>query len=467
MVGPDLTTVQKPRVVILGAGPAGTRCAQTLVKTGIRPLVIDENQRSGGQIYRRQPDNFQRSAVDLYGSDAGKAISIHNTFDELADQIDYWPESLVWNIRGNKIYLVRDNQQYSIEFSSLVICSGATDRLLPMPGWNYAGCYSLGGAQIALKSQACAIGNDVVLIGTGPLLYLIAAQYHKAGAQVAAVLDTSSFSKRILAMPELLANPKALYQGLLLTASLIKAGVPLYTGITPLEVNGTSEEGVDGISFLDRRNRRRQIDCDAVGMGYHLRPETQLADLAHCAFEFDELSRQWLVATDDLGRSSVSGVYLAGDGARVLGAEAAEASGELAALTLLKDSGLPSDQLRTQLLRQTLARLQRFANGLSKAFPWPHQLVTDLPDDTVLCRCEAVTVGELRNTIETTGASETNRAKAFSRVGMGRCQGRFCANASTEIIAAKRNEPIHFAGRQRSQAPIKPILLAITNEETS
>jgi pyruvate/2-oxoglutarate dehydrogenase complex dihydrolipoamide dehydrogenase (E3) component len=81
-----------------------------------------------------------------------------------------------------------------LEFSRVIVATGATDRILPVPGWTLPGVYSLGAAQIALKFQGCAIGERVVFAGSGPLLYLVAYQYAKAGAKVVAVLDSSPFS---------------------------------------------------------------------------------------------------------------------------------------------------------------------------------------------------------------------------------------------------------------------------------
>ncbi|MCX7174935.1 MAG: NAD(P)/FAD-dependent oxidoreductase [Proteobacteria bacterium] len=453
-----------PRVIIIGAGPAGVRCAETLVAAGIRPTIIDEGRRDGGQIYRRQPDNFTRSYSTLYGTEAAKAAVLHSCFDALRERVDYLPETLVWNISERVVYALRLGKLVELPFDALVLCTGATDRLMPVKGWNFAGTYSLGGAQVALKSQACAIGRRTAFIGTGPLLYLVAAQYLKAGAGVAAVLDTSPWSLRLAALPKLLAMPRALFNGMALTLALRRAGVPMYNGVTPLEITGSGEGGVSGLSFKDARGQAHSLACDAVALGYHLRPETQLADLARCEFQFDAATRQWLPRIDPDGRSSVHGVYLAGDGARILGANAAEASGRLAALAVLKDSGHPVETDVVDGQRRILARLERFAQGLRQSFPWPAHFAANLPDDAVVCRCEAVTVGELRRVVAQTGATESNRAKAFSRVGMGRCQGRYCGNAAAEIIAHAADVPIDQVGRLRGQAPVKPLPIAIAED---
>jgi NADPH-dependent 2,4-dienoyl-CoA reductase/sulfur reductase-like enzyme len=454
-----------PRIVIVGAGPAGVRCAETLVAAGLRPTVIDENRRDGGQIYRRQPENFTRSYETLYGPEAHRAMALHGTFDRLREQIDYLPETLVWNIADRHVYVASGTRQRSLEFDTLVLCTGAADRLMPLKGWNFAGAYSLGGAQVALKSQACAIGRQIVFAGTGALLYLVAAQYVKAGAKVAAVLDTSPRSKRVSALGKLLSQPSVLYKGVALELALRRAGTQIYTGVELLEIGGSAEAGVRSLAFRESSGRERRIECDAVGLGYHLRPETQLADLAHCEFRFDEPTRQWLPKLDADGRTSMRGVYIAGDGARVLGANAAEASGKLAALAVLKDLGFPTSWEAFNEQRRALKKFERFAQGLAEAFPWPAQQAARLPNDAIVCRCESVTAGELRGVIEHTGAREANRAKAFSRVGMGRCQGRYCGHAAAEIIAHAASVPIEAAGRLRGQAPVKPLPIALAEDE--
>jgi NADPH-dependent 2,4-dienoyl-CoA reductase/sulfur reductase-like enzyme len=454
----------QPRVIVIGAGPSGVRCAETLVAAGLRPTVIDENRRDGGQIYRRQPDNFTRPYAKLYGTEAERAQSLHESFDALRGKIDYQPETLAWNIADGKVHVTRNECSKALPYDALVICSGATDRLMPVKGWHYAGTYSLGASQIALKAQACAIGRQVVFMGTGPLLYLVASQYVKAGANVVAVLDTSPFMRRIAALPKLLARPAVLRNGLTLVASLKRAGVQVLTGITPIEIKGSPETGVQGVVIRDGSGNERSFECDAVAIGYHLRPETQLADLARCAFRFDHETRQWLPQVGEDGRTSVPGVYLAGDGMKVLGADAAEIGGHLAAMALLKDFKLPVAEHELQRLRDEHAKMDRFRQGLAQAFPWPAQQAAQLPDDTIVCRCEAITAGDLRRTVRDMGAQEANRAKALCRVGMGRCQGRYCGNAGAEVIAHAAGIPVEQVGRLRGQAPVKPLSIAVREE---
>lgn len=450
-------SIEQIKIAIVGAGPAGVRAAEVLVRNGIRPMVFDEGSRDGGQVYRRQPENFSRSYEKLYGSEADKALALHQTFASLKSNIDYHPETLVWNIADKHVYTQSPKGKSKFEFDALLLCTGATDRLLPIKGWHYSGNFSLGGSQVALKSQACSIGKEVVFIGTGPLLYLVSYQYMNAGANVAAVIDTSSFADRLKALPLLLKQPKALYQGVKMTYALLKAKVPLFNHATPKEIIGSDENGVSEIRFIDKSGKERSIQCDAIAMGYHLRPETQLADLARCQFEFNSDVEQWLPVNDGQGRSSQPDIYLAGDGAEILGAHAAEISGELAALSALTDLKVLQDEsTKVQLIKQ-MHSLKIFTKGLRIAFPWPRRLIKTLSHDTILCRCEGVTVGHVLDTIDITGADEANRVKSFSRVGMGRCQGRFCAHAGAELVAHHFNIAVEKAGRLRGQAPVKPV----------
>lgn len=448
-------------VIVIGAGPAGVRAAQALVEAGLRPVVIDEGRRDGGQIYRRQPEGFTRTYETLYGTEAARARALHEAFDALRPKIDYVPDTLVWNIEPNAVHLVSGTRHRKLAFDALIICSGATDRLMPVPGWHHAGTYTLGGAQVALKSQGCAIGSRVVMMGTGPLLYLVAAQYVKAGATVSAVLDTSTLAQRLRALPQLLAIPSTLKKGLALMRVLKEARVPVHRGITPLAIEGTPVDGVQGVRVRQADGAILKVQCDAVALGYHLRSETQLADLAGCEFRFDQALQQWLPVADEDGRSTVKGVYLAGDGARVRGADSAERAGRLAALAALRDFGIECNKEEANRLRTQLSRFTRFAAGLRTAFPWPARFAAALPDETIICRCEAVTAGELRRVVNEMGAREANRAKAFSRVGMGRCQGRFCAHAGAEVIAAEARVPLEAVGRLRGQAPVKPLPMAL------
>jgi len=442
-------------IVVVGAGPAGVRAAATLAKAGRSVVLIDENLRVGGQIYRQPPPGAERAPEALYGFEAAKAVAVHRALDGLA--VDYRPETLVWNARERVLDLSGPRGRERLAFDRLILATGATDRSIPFPGWTLPGVYSLGGSQIALKAQGCAIGRRVVFAGTGPLLPLVAYQYAKAGATVAAVLDTSPFAAKLKAAPGLLALPKTFAKGLYYLAQLKRHGIRVIDGVERFAVEGGSV--IEAIRW-ERPGESGRIACDAVGAGFGLRSETQLADLLGCGFAFDDLTRQWLPTKDAEGRASERHIYLAGDGAGIAGADAAELAGERVAWTLLGDTGGAVDAARVATLDAGLARIARFRRAIEAAYPFPTALHDGLADEQIVCRCEGVTVGTLKYQVERREASEMNRLKAFSRLGMGRCQGRMCASAGAELLAHWRGAAPDAVGRLRGQAPVKPVPVA-------
>jgi NADPH-dependent 2,4-dienoyl-CoA reductase/sulfur reductase-like enzyme len=454
------------RIVIVGAGPAGVRAAETLVAAGLKPIVIDENARWGGQIYRQPPANggFERSKKTLYGFEAHKADALHSTMAALLPSVDYRPDTLAWACETGRLDTLHAGRELSVPFSHLIIASGATDRVLPVPGWTLPGVYTLGAAQVALKSQGCAIGRRVVLAGTGPLLYLVAYQYVKAGAQVVAVLDTSPFSQQVAAAPKLARLPATLAKGLYYVGWLKAHGVRIERDVTLVGIRGAN-----GVQALEWRASREgspteTIACDAIGVSFGLKPETQLADLAGCRFRFDATNRCWLPEVDPMGRSSLRGVYLAGDGAGIAGADAAELAGRRAALALLDDLGIahPRGPGRPDAasIERGLKRIAVFREGIETAFAPPARCASQWPDDMIVCRCEEIDAGTLRRCIRGGEANEINRLKALTRIGMGRCQGRMCGEAALTLLAGETGKPLDAVGRLRSQPPVKPIPLS-------
>ncbi|MGR3378893.1 FAD-dependent oxidoreductase [Salipiger abyssi] len=438
-------------IVIVGAGPAGIRAAEALVAAGLCPVVIDEGARAGGQIYRRPPEGFTRPPETLYGSEAQKARALHESFDAMAARgaLIHHPESSVVAIRDGVLHVLSGGRIRHQPYRRLILATGASDRVAPLPGWQAPGVYSLGAAQIALKAQGVALGRRIVLAGSGPLLTLVAAQLLKAGAGLAAVLDTASLSDQMRGLPGMAVKPGVALRGLAMRARLGRLYRP---GVT-LERIEAGPDGPRALHWQDSRGRAHVTPCDTVALGWHLRAETHLADLAGIPFDYDARWAQYLPRADALGRAR-DGLYLAGDGLRIRGADAAERAGRLAAVACLADMGRPAPDTRADLA--ALARHDRFAGGLARAFPWPAAAIRALPDDAVVCRCEGITAGALRETAEF-GGPEANRVKSLGRVGMGRCQGRYCQLAAAELIAAGAGIAVPRAGRLRGQAPARPV----------
>jgi NADPH-dependent 2,4-dienoyl-CoA reductase/sulfur reductase-like enzyme len=443
------------QIVVIGAGPAGLRAVEALVRGGVRPILIDEAERPGGQIYRQPPSGATRAPKALYGFEADKAVALHEVLSRLGDIVDYRPRTLVWNVHDNHLDTLGPGGQGGVDFGRLVIASGAMDRVLPFPGWTLPGVFTLGGAQIALKAQGVSIGRRVAFVGAGPLLPLVVHQYACAGAEIAAVLDVTPFAAKLRQAFGLFAEPGTLAKGLWYTLRNAMAGLTVRSDVRAIGVEG--EGRVRSLWWRDAAGARHEVACDAVAASFGLRSETQLADLAGCDFTFDAVIRQWLPRRDATGRSSLQDVYLAGDGAGIGGADVAELQGERAALAVLEDLGRPMDAMQVAVLDRKLARQARFRRALEDAYPYPVHLVGDIADSEIVCRCEGITAGALRSAAAERSAHEVNRLKAFTRIGMGRCQGRVCGHAAAEILAHALRQDIAAVGRLRGNPPIKPI----------
>ena len=446
--------------IVIGAGPAGSRAAATLAAAGLAPIVLDEAPNSGGQIYRRAPAGFTRPYRALYGFDAAKARRLHDTFDRIKGSIDYRPDTLVWDLRQHALHCLSGGRSTEVPYRDLILAPGARDRVIPFPGWTLPGIYTLGGAQIALKYQGCAIGRRIVFMGTGPLLYLVAYQYAKAGGGIAAVFDTTPFAAQRRAAPGLLRGGSTFAKGLWYVAALRARGIVMANGIRPVAAEGR-DAAVVAFHYRDAAGTKRRLSCDAIAFGFGLSSETQLADLADIPFAFNPVEQQFLPERDVTGRTPVRGIYLAGDGSGIAGADAAELAGERAALALLEDRGHDVGKPRLAALERALRHIAGFRVALEAAFPFPTDIAAAMPDETILCRCEGVTAGEFRQAARALDADEINRAKAFSRCGMGRCQGRICGPAAAIVLAAELGLPLERTGRLRGQPPVKPIPMAV------
>ena len=442
-------------IVIVGAGPAGMEAALTLVRFGFRPVVIDAGAHSGGQIYRRVPDSHRRSYRAIYGFDAIKARYLHDAFDAICTAIDYRPKTRVWAVHEGELFLDGPDGCTTLTYDKLILCTGAIDQTFPVQGWEAKGCYSLGGAQIALKSQALALGNPIGFVGAGPLLWLVAWQHLKAGAEVAGVWCTSTRRDLFFALPWLVLRPRLALRGVRQIFALWRAKIPIQFGAQDIALRTDSEGAVTGLCWSDGY-KKTDTPLRALALGWHLQSETQLSQL----LEIPSVSGQHRPVIDSVGRSSTQDVYMAGDGVEILGSDAARTGGRMVATAVLDDLGIQKKRLdRLTALGDRVKHLwmRGFAKGLARAFPQPDAgYFLSLPESTIICRCEGVSIATVSTAVENWQCEDMNRLKAITRAGMGRCQGRYCSATLAAVVAARTGRTPAEILRYRAQAPIYP-----------
>ncbi len=450
-------------IVIIGAGPAGMSAAIEASGSGARLLLVDENAAPGGQIYRSITRNTRRGN-DVLGSDYWAGREIAEAFGR--SDADYAAATTVWSLEANpggprrlSVGVSLNGRATMIGADIVILATGAIERPFPVTGWTLPGVMSAGAAQIALKSAQIVPGGRIVLAGCGPLLYLVASQLMAAGADIAAMLTTADRHAKFAALRHLPDFLRSAYwrKGLKLMLD-VHRHVPVHSGVRSLSIEGTGK--AEAVSFSQGRGSRR-IEADCVLLHHGVIPAINLTSAAGCALAWNDGQRAFAPVSDEMGRSSVDGILLAGDGAGIGGAQYAALSGRKAALTALGDLGRISqpDSARRRQALTAEQRVWRRGRAFLDALYTPARAYRAPADpQTIVCRCEEVRAGEIRDAAAM-GVPGPNQLKTFLRCGMGPCQGRLCAQTVSEIIADARGESPGITGVFRFRSPVKPLRL--------
>jgi hypothetical protein len=165
--------------------------------------------------------------------------------------------------------------------------------------------------------------------------------------------------------------------------------------------------------------------------------------------------------------STVPGVFIVGDGAGVAGSAVALEEGHLAGLAVAGRFGLLTGRgysREVSRARGRLLHLAGFRRVMDQLYRFGPGLYTLAEVDTALCRCEEIPVGDALAAMRQ-GAAHVNEVKAWTRVGMGRCQGRMCGPALAHLVARATGRPVSEAGVFTSRPPAKPVPLAALAHE--
>ena len=444
-------------IVVVGAGPAGMTAACTAAEAGASVVLLDEQSAAGGQIFRaveRMSDN--RGAI--LGGDYGAGRTLVADLEH--PRITRHFNATVWRVDADgQVCFSVDGHGRRVRGHRLILATGALERPMPIPGWTLPGAMTAGAAQILLKSAGIAAAN-AVLAGAGPLLYLLAQQLIRAGRPPRALVETQQRGAAIRAArhwPGAARDWRLIAKGAIMLRDIRRARIPRFVGASALAIQGTNS--VEGLTFTVGA-RTHRLECTTVLLHQGVVPNIQITRALRLDHAWDGAQRCFRPQTDDWGRTSVQAIYVAGDGAGIAGAPAAALQGQLAALDAVQSLGFIDRAGRDEGARSLRRALDRTlsARPFLDAIYAPSAALLRPDDATVICRCEEVTAGEIRNAAAL-GCIGPNQTKAFTRCGMGPCQGRYCGLTVTEILSEATGRPPEEIGYYRLRAPLKPIAL--------
>jgi len=383
------------RILIAGAGPAGIAAACTAAESCDSVVVLDDNPAPGGQIWRGE-DN--RWTARLRGSDA-RVLNATRAIAPLGD---------------GRLLAERNGEAVLLRYEKLILATGARELFLPFPGWTLPGVTGAGGLQALAQGGLPIAGKRVVVAGSGPLLLAVAAHLREQGAEIGAIAEQAPLAGMARFAMQLWRAPGKIAQAAALEWAL--RGVPRFNDSWPIAAHGEAQ--VQGVLLRTPRGER-MFECDYLACGFGLIPNVELAALAGCEL------RAGLVAVDEWQQTTVRDVFCAGEPTGIGGVDRSVVEGRIAGYAA-------ADQRdKADRLLATRRRMHAFSAAMARCFALRDELRHLARPDTIVCRCEDVSLEQCA------GHATARGARLHERCGMGACQGRVCGPALEFVLGRK------------------------------
>ncbi len=475
-------------IAVIGGGPAGFSAAAIAAEGGASVLLVDNAPTLGGHFYKSLPDSFngKYTAIDRVNIQEfqTRANRLESSQAEIIDQAEVWgifqeskkcsqDDVLAAKSVENHPFSIYaqhpKDQNISIHAKLIILAPGVYDRPLPFPGWELPGVMTPGAVQMMLKKQGLLPGKRILVCGTGPLQMVVAASLVEEGAEVVSLLDTSGIFDGMSYLPGALGGlPSRLREALHSARILASKRVPILFQHAVFRALGNTEKGVDG-AIIGKINANgnpipgteKKIAVDSICCAYGFIPSIALTLHLDCEHFFDPNLCANVPWHNERMQTSLPGVMIAGDITGVGGKPLADLQGTLAGISALEELNLLTDEeakQRRNKLAGAVRREVRFSRWLWHRYRIRKGLLDLTDDDTLICRCENVKMGDIRRSLEE-GARDLYGVKLRTRMGMGSCQGRYCMMNAAMLISNHTGYPVDELGIQSVRPPISPIKL--------
>lgn len=447
---PDPVRKLSPDVLIIGGGAGGLSAAIAARGAGANVLILDERKVPGGQYFKQAADGppLDRQQADGAALLAEAKLSGADILDSVE----------VWGAFDGPLFLgTRDGAALAVRPKATIVATGAYERPCMVPGWTLPGVMTTGAAQTLWRSYRTLPGARVAICGSGPLNLQVALELADGGADVALVAEAAPApaTNPLHLLGAGLADPALTFKGWKMVRGLRKAGIPLRYRTDLVAV----AEHDDGLAVTTRGPRgRNTVVVDALCMNAGFEPQNEILRLLGADMTYDPAFGQLRCVRSTTCETSVPGLFAVGDCAGLGGAPAAMAEGRIAGAMAAAKAG-HGDGHDMFAEHRALARHRRFQKHLWRLHAIAPGTLTDAPDEVIVCRCEDITLAQIRAGLKA-APGHVGTLKRATRVGMGRCQGRYCGAVAARIVAETTGKPIddhsHFAPR----VPIKPVSIA-------
>lgn len=338
-------------VAIVGGGPAGLCAAIEAAQTGICTILVDENQKPGGQLLK-QIHKFFGSESHWAGR---RGIDIGRMLGEKAEEsgVEFKLGSLVWGIFDhNRLGIVQNGKNFVLEAERILLATGALENGISFPGWTIPGVMGAGAMQTLVNIHRVLPGNRILMVGSGNVGLIVSYQLLQAGAAVVAVAE---------------AAPSIGGYGVH-ASRLTRNGIAILTSTTVLEARGGGSVEEATLSRVDKHWRpiqgtERDVEVDAICLACGLSPLSELAWMAGCEFVYIPDLGGHVPVHDDNMQTTVPGLYVAGDLAGVEEASTAMEEGRLAGVAMAESLGHLEHQRAEGKKREIWRRLEELRAG--------------------------------------------------------------------------------------------------------
>jgi len=340
-------------VVVIGAGPAGLSAALEAARSGAHVLLVDENSKPGGQLFKQIHKFFgsRDHRAGVRGIDIGTQLL--QEAEKLA--IEVWLDAEVCGIFNQQdVWIVRNKERsLTVRAKRIIIATGATENAINFPGWTLPGVMGAGAAQTMINLHRVLPGKNVLMVGSGNVGVIVSYQLLQAGANVKAVVE---------------AAPRLGGYGVH-TAKVRRAGVPFYTSHTVLEAKGTEHVESAVIVQIDNKwqpiaGTEQTLEVDTICIAAGLTPLVELAFAAGCEPFYSPLLGGMVPWHDASMQTSFDSIYIAGDISGVEEASTAMEEGRMAGLSAAYSLGYVASADYGLRFKDAQRRMEALRSGL-------------------------------------------------------------------------------------------------------